>query len=142
MDPNGNQIQLDPTEDEEIVARVAAIDVAKDSGMVCTRVPHPDRPRRRVTTVWSVPARTAAITDLAGQLTDEGIERVVLESTSEYWRPFYYLLEDHLAGGVFFFQGDFSQRREFFSFQSRKERDGFQEDGFLQSEQHGSSFRA
>ncbi len=34
MDPNGNQIQLDPTEDEEIVARVAAIDVAKDSGMV------------------------------------------------------------------------------------------------------------
>jgi len=93
MDPNGNQIQLDPTEDEEIVARVAVIDVAKDSGMVCTRVPHPDRPRRRVTTVWSVPARTAAITDLAGQLTDEGIERVVLESTSEYWRPFYYLLE-------------------------------------------------
>jgi transposase len=93
MDPNGNQIQLDPTEDEEIVARVAAIDVAKDSGMVCTRVPHPDRPRRRVTTVWSVPARTAAIMDLAGQLTDEGIERVVLESTSEYWRPFYYLLE-------------------------------------------------
>ncbi len=81
MDPNGNQIQLDPTEDEEIVARVAAIDVAKDSGMVFTRVPHPDRPRRRVTTVWSVPARTAAITDLAGQLTDEGIERVVLEST-------------------------------------------------------------
>jgi len=93
MDPNGNQIQLDPTEDEEIVARVAAIDVAKDSGMVCTRVPHPDRPRRRVTTVWSVPARTAAIMDLAGQLTDKGIERVVLESTSEYWRPFYYLLE-------------------------------------------------
>ncbi len=31
MDPNGNQIQLDPTEDEEIVARVAAIDVAKDA---------------------------------------------------------------------------------------------------------------
>jgi hypothetical protein len=93
MNPNGNQIQLDPTEDEEIVARVAAIDVAKDSGMVCTRVPHPDRPRRRVTTVWSLPARTAAIMDLAGQLTDEGIERVVLESTSEYWRPFYYLLE-------------------------------------------------
>ena len=64
MDPNGNQIQLDPTEDEEIVARVAAIDVAKDSGMVCTRVPHPDRPRRRVTTVWSV--LQAPITELAG----------------------------------------------------------------------------
>lgn len=31
--------------------------------------------------------------NLAEQLAVEGIERVVLESTSEYWRPFYYLLE-------------------------------------------------
>ena len=34
MDPNGNQIQLDPTEDEEIVARVAAIDVAKEGNRI------------------------------------------------------------------------------------------------------------
>ena len=67
MDGSGKQVQPDSA-DEEIVARVAAIDVAKDSGMVCTRIPHPSSPRRRATTVWSVPARTSAIMNLAEQL--------------------------------------------------------------------------
>ena len=31
--------------------RVAAIDVAKDTGMVCTRLPHPSRPGARRSTV-------------------------------------------------------------------------------------------
>lgn len=92
MDEDGMQVQIDSA-DEEIVARVAAIDVAKNSGMVCTRIPHENNPRRRTTTVWNVSARTNTITNLAEQLAAEGIERVVLESTSEYWRPFYYLLE-------------------------------------------------
>ncbi|WP_331719128.1 hypothetical protein OG985_49215 (plasmid) [Streptomyces sp. NBC_00289] len=30
---------------EELVARVAAIDIAKASGMVCVRVPHEDKPQ-------------------------------------------------------------------------------------------------
>jgi transposase len=77
----------------ELVARVAAIDVAKDSGMVCTRVPHPSRAGRRVQQVWSVPARFAAVTELAEQLVESGVERVVLESTSDYWRIWFYLLE-------------------------------------------------
>src|SRR5215211_6695839 len=34
---------------EEILAQVAAIDVAKASGMVCTRVPHPAKPGQRAT---------------------------------------------------------------------------------------------
>lgn len=92
MDLTSRQVPVEDT-DEELVARVAAIDVAKDTGMVCTRVPHALRPGKRATTVWSVPARTNAITALADQLADEGIERVVLEATSDYWRPFYYLLE-------------------------------------------------
>lgn len=48
MDGRGKQVQLDLA-DEEIVARVAAIDVAKNSGMVCTRIPravHDGAPRR------------------------------------------------------------------------------------------------
>jgi len=77
----------------ELVARVAAIDVAKDSGMVCTRVPHPSKAGRRVQKVWSVPARFAAVSELAEQLVELGIERVVLESTSDYWRIWFYLLE-------------------------------------------------
>ena len=78
---------------EEIVARVAAIDVAKASGMVCTRVPHPAKPGQRATKVWQVPATTNAIIELAEQLACQGIQRVVVESTSDYWRPFVYLLE-------------------------------------------------
>jgi transposase len=43
--------------------------------------------------VWEVPSTTNAIIELAEQLAGEGIERVVVESTSDYWRPFVYLLE-------------------------------------------------
>jgi Transposase len=78
---------------EEIVAQVAAIDVAKASGMVCTRVPHPAKPGQRATKLWQVPATTNAIIELAEQLACQGIQRVVVESTSDYWRPFVSLLE-------------------------------------------------
>ena len=73
----------------------AAIDVAKASGKVCTRVPHPHIAGRRVTRVWDVGATTNAIMALAEQLARQGIERVMVESTSDYWRPFVYLLEAH-----------------------------------------------
>jgi transposase len=89
--PAGEQVKVD--EDEEIVGRVAAIDVAKASGMVCTRVPHATKTSQRVTTVWQVPSTTNAILELAEQLAGQGIQRVVVESTSDYWRPFVYLLE-------------------------------------------------
>lgn len=85
-------VHVDST-DDELVARVAAIDVAKDSGMVCTRLPDEARPGKRATTAWSVHARTSSIIALADQLASQRIERVVLEATSDYWRPFYYLLE-------------------------------------------------
>ena len=86
-------LQLDVEDEEEVLARVAAIDVAKATGMVCTRVPHKNSPGRRVTKVWQVSATTNAIIDLADHLVCAGIERVVVESTSDYWRPFFYLLE-------------------------------------------------
>ncbi len=85
--------QIDADGDEQIVERVAAIDVGKASGQVCTRVPHASLPGRRVTKVWNVQATTNAISALAEQLAQEGIERVVVESTSDYWRPFVYLLQ-------------------------------------------------
>ena len=91
MVPDGRQVEVD--EHEQIVERVAAIDVAKASGMVCTRVPHPTTAGKRLTRVWEVAATTNAIIELADQLAGQGIERVVVESTSDYWRPFVYLLE-------------------------------------------------
>jgi transposase len=85
--------EIEDEEHEQVVERVAAVDVAKASGMVCTRVPHPSRPGRRRTRVWDAGATTNAIIELGGQLTAEGIEKVTVESTSDYWRPFFYLLE-------------------------------------------------
>lgn len=77
----------------EVVERVAAIDVAKVSGKVCTRVPHPSTPGRRLTRVWDVGTTTSAVMELANELARQRIERVVVESTSDYWRPFVYLLQ-------------------------------------------------
>jgi len=85
-------IEIDVDEHEQIVARVAGIDVAKASGMVCTRVPHESIPGRRVTKVWPVSSDTGSLLELADHLVCQGIERTILESTSDYWRPFYYIL--------------------------------------------------
>jgi transposase len=89
--PDRQQVEVD--DHEQILGRVAAIDVAKASGMVCTRVPHATKAGKRVTRVWQVGSTTNQILELAEQLAGEGIERVVVESTSDYWRPFVYLLE-------------------------------------------------
>ena len=76
----------------QVVEYAAAIDVAKGSGMVCTRVPG-SRPDRRRQTVWRVEATYAQVTALMDHLRCEGIQRLVLESTSDYWRIWFYLAE-------------------------------------------------
>ena len=85
--------EIDVEDHGEVVERVAAVDVAKASGKVCTRVPHPNTPGRRLTRVWDVGTTTSAVMELADELAGQGIERVVVESTSDYWRPFVYLLQ-------------------------------------------------
>lgn len=81
-------------EQVELVARVAAIDVAKASAMVCTRLPGERNPARRVQRTFPVGATVAAIDELADHLVCQGVELVVMESTSNFWRPFFYVLED------------------------------------------------
>jgi transposase len=78
---------------EQLLQRVCAIDVAKDSGKVCLRVPTETGTGRRVSRVWDVPARTKAVIELADHLVCQGIEKVTVESTSDYWRIWFYLLE-------------------------------------------------
>ncbi|MFE7216891.1 IS110 family transposase [Streptomyces sp. NPDC057611] len=79
--------------DDGTVARVAAIDIAKASGMVCLRIPHDTIEGRRVQKVWTVASTTNAILELGDTLICQGVERVVMEATGSYWRPFFYLLE-------------------------------------------------
>jgi len=88
MDPVMQDLEVE--DDEERLERVAAIDVAKASGKVCVRLPGG---KRRVTKLWDVPSTTTAILALADELVGMGVERTVMESTSDYWRPFFYLLE-------------------------------------------------
>ena len=78
--------EIEDEEHEQILQRVAAIDVAKASGMVCTRVPHPARPGRRQSLVWQVDATMNAVLELADHLVAERVQKVTLESTSDYWR--------------------------------------------------------
>ena len=77
----------------EMVERVAAIDIAKASGMVCVRLPHEDKPGKRVQRVFNTLATSGAILDLGDHLICQGVTRVVMEATSTYWKPFFFLLE-------------------------------------------------
>jgi transposase len=76
--------EIPDTEHELVLERVCAVDVAKDSGKVCVRMN--SRAGRRVSKVWDVAARSGAVAELAEQLVDEGIEKVTVESTSDYVR--------------------------------------------------------
>ena len=66
--------EIRDVEHEQILERVAAVDVAKASGMVCLRVPQAGRLDRRRSLVWEVPATTTAVLELAEHLARERIQ--------------------------------------------------------------------
>src|SRR5205814_3253332 len=72
---DGAEVAEDST---QVVEYAAAIDVAKGSGMVCTRVPGSRADRRRQRT-WRVEATFTEVTALMDHLRCEGIQRLVLE---------------------------------------------------------------
>lgn len=78
---------------ERVWERVAAVDVAKATGVVCTRVPGDGPSGRRSMHVWTVKATMSAVTELGDHLRCQGIEVVTVESTSDYWRVWYVVLE-------------------------------------------------
>jgi transposase len=93
----GRKIPAQLVEDEEyrlLHARTAGIDIAKDKADVCTRLP-PARAggRRRSKVEEAVPARARDILDLGARLIADGVELVIMESTSDYWRIWFCLLE-------------------------------------------------
>jgi transposase len=83
-------------EDEEYQLRherVAGVDIAKDKGDVCMRLPPVREGGRRVSRTETLPATWREVTALGERLLADGVEVVVMESTSDYWRIWYYLLE-------------------------------------------------
>jgi transposase len=75
------------------VERVAALDLGKATLEACVRVPHESRPGRRLQEVRGYATTTAALLALADWLHSWGVTRVVMESTSDYWKGVYWLLE-------------------------------------------------
>jgi transposase len=85
---------LTPTQDsEEIIARVAALDIGKAEVMCCVRVPDDARSGKRLQEVRPYSTMTRSLLLLADRLAELGVTRVVMESTSDYWKPVFYLLE-------------------------------------------------
>jgi transposase len=78
---------------EELIERVAALDIGKAELVCCARVPSPDRPGRRLQEVQTYSTMTRSLLVLADRLRELGVTRVVMEATSDYWKPVFYLLE-------------------------------------------------
>jgi transposase len=73
--------------------RCAGLDVSKRDVKVCVRIQKPGRARATSTvTTWG--AVTNRILALRDHLIAEQVTLVVMEATSDYWKPFYYLLDD------------------------------------------------
>jgi transposase len=85
---------VDEVDDQELrVERVAALDLGKARAQVCVRVPHPSRPGRRMQEVRDYPTTTAGLRQMAVWFHHWQVTLVVMESTSDYWKGSYYLLE-------------------------------------------------
>lgn len=79
-------------EREEIIERVAALDIGKAELVCCVRVPGP-MGKRRVQEVATYRTMTRSLTVMCDRLAELGVTRVVMEATSDYWKPPFYLLE-------------------------------------------------
>ena len=80
---------------EEIIARVAALDIGKAELMCCIRIPGKTSSGRRLQEVRPYSTMTRSLLVMADRLAQLGVTRVVMEATSEYWKPVFYLLEAH-----------------------------------------------
>ena len=78
---------LQETQDrEEIVERVAALDIGKAEVACCVRVPQEGRRGRRLQEVEMYSTMTRSLLGLSDRLRSLGVTRVVMEATSDYVR--------------------------------------------------------
>ncbi|WP_245988623.1 IS110 family transposase [Flexivirga caeni] len=77
------------------ITRVAALDIGKAELVCCVRVPDPKGSTRRVRKVQTYSTMTRSLQVMAERLMHLGVTRVVMEATSDYWKPPFYWLEAH-----------------------------------------------
>jgi transposase len=77
---------------EVMFNRVAGLDVGKDSVTVCVRVPGPRGGRRSQTRTFKT--TTGSLQVMRDWLLEEQVSIAAMESTSTYWKPPFYCLEE------------------------------------------------
>jgi transposase len=82
--------------DEVLYLRVAGLDLGKRFLLACVRVPNPTR-----SGTWSLETQRFGTTPAESRrlrqwLVERQVELVVMEATSDYWRPVYYTLQESL----------------------------------------------
>ena len=72
--------------------RCAGLDVSKKDAKVCVRIEGAGRRKTSETvTTWGATTRSHGVAGSSGRRAGYV---VVMEATGDYWKPFYYLLED------------------------------------------------
>ena len=79
-----------------LIERAAALDIGKATLTACIRVPHEDKPGARRQEVRTYATLTPSLLELRDWLVCQGVTLVVMEATSAYWKPPFYLLEDDI----------------------------------------------
>lgn len=80
---------------EVVHERCAGMDISKNDAKVCVLIPSTKQGQvhRTVTTYG---ATTNEVLRLRRDLTDAGVTLVVMEATGDYWKPFFFVLQDTL----------------------------------------------
>jgi len=84
---------VESSDDEQIIERVAALDIGKAEVVCCVRLPGPGGGKGRVQEISTHSTMVPSLCELANRLVGLGVTRVVMEATSDYWRAPFYLFE-------------------------------------------------
>jgi hypothetical protein len=76
----------DTHDTEEVIGRIAALDIGKAELTCCVRVPSPTVPGKRSQEVTTYKTMTRSLLVLADRLCELGVTRVVMEATGDYWK--------------------------------------------------------
>ncbi|WP_431904976.1 IS110 family transposase [Nonomuraea sp. bgisy101] len=80
-------------DEEEIIPRIAALDIGKAELVSCVRVPSETGRGKRMQEIATHSTMTRALLNMSDRFRCLGVTRVVMEATSDYWKPVFYLLE-------------------------------------------------
>src|SRR5215203_2033004 len=94
-EPKEAEVLEETHDNDQIIQRVAAVDVGKAELTCCVRVPGPGKSGKRLQEVRAYQTMTRSLLVLADRLAELGVTRVVMEATSDYWKGIFYLLEAH-----------------------------------------------